>query len=1488
MKSKRIVVYTAVCDDYDILRDPEYVNRECDYVCFCDRPSLGTSVWRRQPFDRYFSDPTRTARRVKLLPHLYFRDYEISIWIDGNITIVGDIVQLVNRCLADAPIAMYAHPEGRTCIYKEGDACLQQKKDDPAVIHAQLEHYKNQGYPQEAGLYASYIIFRRHGDPLVIRTMEDWWRELLAFSRRDQLSFNYVADKNHIKVATIQGNIWTENNPHFRYNAHSTAPRPKVRRLMPHPGEIRSPMIPSPTYQRTVDLESGDSLSKLATWIKPGSSVLELGPATGYFTQYLKEKLGCTVDCVEISEKMAATAAPHARTMWVADLDEITLSDRFTEGSYDYVIAADVLEHLKNPWRTITMCRSMLKPTGQILVSLPNIGHAALLADILEGNFDYRPEGLLDRTHLRFFTRRSMLDLFRRGGYRIETVDTVVQAPERTEFQTKLEELPPRLRSYLLKHKDALTYQFIVAATPGEMSDAEWQELGSSSEPAQPYFRTQVFWAAEGEPFAEERSVSLYPLLGYDRQRLQFELPNAAEVARLRFDPADRPGYVHLSHLRLIQGNVAAEGGSASVLLSLDTPHEIAKAAQFEGICFCPSALGDTFVAVTEDPQLTIELNQIVRSEPDGPLSLEVVLSWPISADYVAACAQFNKISEDYRGGLASLAQKTETIRTLETEIEKARTYQAKLESQIAVLRLEIDQAREYQANLERQIAVLRRPRVDVMVVNYNGDRWIDGFMDSLRRASYPAEHLRLIFVDNGSADDSLEHARRRAAELPFPATFVPTSGNAGFTGGYARAFEYGDAEYYFVINADTVMAPDAIDRLIDVLEADPKVGIAEARQSPLEHPKYFDALTGETSWCSGACMMVREKALRSIGGGFDPSFFMYAEDVDLSWRMWLHGWKCVYVREAVVEHFTEHLDPTRDHNIQHYFSMRNGALMRVIYGSRLEAVLHYAAMLRVGMLSRNPRGHKWLTLKAMIASLKRLRGALRKRRALQRLGRHTWVFFNGWLYGRHARDPALTATADDACITDLVASWTAARRELSHDLPLDQHIVRIPAVHVGGEKRSAILAYHSSRLHYQLAIPPDTVLTGSIAAPPDVWKPTARGCFDILRDGESLWRQELSLGNLAHRRWVPFEIALPPTCQGTESRITLCFDGQQDLAWGLWGDVRLARVERKPDREDWLESLTGLAVSVVIPTHNRAQRVGRVIHRLMAQDLPRLRYEVILVDSNSTDDTPAVAATLARRYPNLQTLRCEQPGAAAARNMGMEAAQGGLIVLLDDDILVGESFLRQVLRARQDHPGRVLLGRILAPWEGACDPFHRYLLQVQDVNIYNFPDELNVPANYFYTACVAIPREVLADKRFDEGFRVYGVEDIEFGFRLLSDPVEMVFLPELRVLHDYYPTFRAYRRKKHKAGYSLGYFLAQHPEHAHRFQFGRRFRRYYHVLRVMRTLGAPVAGILYLAERLLYREGSVNRLLYWWLYTDLRIQLYSGLRRYQRGAPPP
>ncbi len=145
---------------------------------------------------------------------------------------------------------------------------------------------------------------------------------------------------------------------------------------------------------------------------------------------------------------------------------------------------------------------------------------------------------------------------------------------------------------------------------------------------------------------------------------------------------------------------------------------------------------------------------------------------------------------------------------------------------------------------------------------------------------------------------------------------------------------EMGAAEFMFILNPDTELEEGALETLLTRADSDPGIGIAEARQFPREHPKTSDPVTGETTWCSGAAALIRRSAFRSAGGFDERLFFMYCEDVDLSWKLWLKGWKCVYVRDAVVRHFTQDLTPGKRRTLENYFSFRNSLFLFYRFGS--------------------------------------------------------------------------------------------------------------------------------------------------------------------------------------------------------------------------------------------------------------------------------------------------------------------------------------------------------------------------------------------------------------------------------------------------------------------------------------------------------------------------------------------------------------------------
>ncbi len=159
-------------------------------------------------------------------------------------------------------------------------------------------------------------------------------------------------------------------------------------------------------YHRALDPNSQDSLAKLARLIPPGSWVLDLGAGPGILGRYLAEHRACTVDGVEYNPVAVAEAASGYRQLECADLEQITLADHFAGCRYDFILCADILEHLRRPEALLAQLPELLASGGQVLLSVPNAAYAGLIAELLAGDFRYRPEGLLDATSSAFFYPR--------------------------------------------------------------------------------------------------------------------------------------------------------------------------------------------------------------------------------------------------------------------------------------------------------------------------------------------------------------------------------------------------------------------------------------------------------------------------------------------------------------------------------------------------------------------------------------------------------------------------------------------------------------------------------------------------------------------------------------------------------------------------------------------------------------------------------------------------------------------------------------------------------------------------------------------------------------------------------------------------------------------------------------------------------------------------------------------------------------------------
>jgi 2-polyprenyl-3-methyl-5-hydroxy-6-metoxy-1,4-benzoquinol methylase len=206
--------------------------------------------------------------------------------------------------------------------------------------------------------------------------------------------------------------------------------------------------------------------------------VLELGPAAGAFTRALVAQ-GCRVVCIERDVDAAAAVEPVAERVIVDDLsDPRSVAAAIDDERFDVVLGGDVLEHLPDPLRVLRACRNALKPGGYVVLSMPNIAHADVKLQLLDGHFSYREKGLLDRTHLHFFTLESIEGMLRDAGLLLTDLRRVTVPVFHTEQAVDPDGVSPEVLARALDDPEAETYQFVVRALVHD-GDAELAHLAS-------------------------------------------------------------------------------------------------------------------------------------------------------------------------------------------------------------------------------------------------------------------------------------------------------------------------------------------------------------------------------------------------------------------------------------------------------------------------------------------------------------------------------------------------------------------------------------------------------------------------------------------------------------------------------------------------------------------------------------------------------------------------------------------------------------------------------------------------------------------------------------------------------------------------------------------------------------------------------------------------------------------------------------------------
>lgn len=238
------------------------------------------------------------------------------------------------------------------------------------------------------------------------------------------------------------------------------------------------------------------------------------------------------------------------------------------------------------------------------------------------------------------------------------------------------------------------------------------------------------------------------------------------------------------------------------------------------------------------------------------------------------------------------------------------------------------------------------------------------------------------------------------------------------------------------------------------------------------------------------------------------------------------------------------------------------------------------------------------------------------------------------------------------------------------------------------------------------------------------------------------------------------------------------------------------------------------MSISVVIPTRNRTHKLRRTLDGLRAQTVSTGSFEVLVVDNASSDDTPATVAGYLGQAANWRYLQEPKPGAAAARNSGIRASQGEIVLFLDDDVIPDPQLVEEHGKSHREQDA-VVLGAVRFPWDGSGTAFRRTLSKHPELlQSFRFPDPNDVPFQHFYTCNLSLPRAFLSRSGgFDESFRASGFEDIDLGYRLARAGFRIVFNPRASALHDCWQSFPAFAEKQRRNGRELRLLLKRHPE---------------------------------------------------------------------------
>lgn len=216
-------------------------------------------------------------------------------------------------------------------------------------------------------------------------------------------------------------------------------------------------------YDFDLTLDEQTSVGKIISQISENSRVLEFGPGNGRMTDYLINEKKCEVSIIEFDTVLYDHVMGFAQNGFLGNIEEYKWVDYFAGQKFDYIIFADVLEHLTNSEEALRQARHFLAKDGEILITFPNIAHNSVLIELFNNKLDWKQYGLLDRTHNSFYTQSGFYDLFDRLDLHVRKEDYTYAQVGQNEIEASYDQLPASVRYSFRNRPFGEVYQYFFA-----------------------------------------------------------------------------------------------------------------------------------------------------------------------------------------------------------------------------------------------------------------------------------------------------------------------------------------------------------------------------------------------------------------------------------------------------------------------------------------------------------------------------------------------------------------------------------------------------------------------------------------------------------------------------------------------------------------------------------------------------------------------------------------------------------------------------------------------------------------------------------------------------------------------------------------------------------------------------------------------------------------------------------------------------------------